>query len=49
MEKLEQYAKFMIYAESLGGPRLLTRTQLDELYRLAPIMYGLNIHEKNRF
>jgi L-fuculose-phosphate aldolase len=49
MEKLEHYAKFMLYAESLGGPRLLTRAQLDDLYRLAPGTYGLHIHEKNRY
>ena len=49
MEKLEHYAKVILNAELLGGPLPLTRTQIDALYRLAPTVYGLDIHEKNRF
>ncbi len=49
MEKLEHYAKVMLAAEALGAPKLLTRAQIDELYRLAPTVYGLHIHEKNRY
>lgn len=49
MEKLEHYAEMMVNAESLGGPKMLSREQLDEIYRLAPVTYGLQIDPRNKF
>ncbi len=49
MEKLEHYAKVMLNAELLGGARPLSREQLDELYRIAPDVYGIHIDAGNRY
>ncbi len=49
IEKLEHYARVMLNAELLGGAKQLSRDQIDELYRLAPTVYGSNIDARNRY
>ena len=49
MEKLEHYAKVMMNAEQLGGAKQLSREQIEELYRLAPVVYGVTIDARNRY
>ncbi len=41
MEIVEQFARVMLTAESLGGPRLLTRTQVQKLVGARP-RYGVS-------
>jgi len=49
MEKLEHYAKSLSVAHSLGGVKELSRENLRELYAAAEKVYGIKLHEKNKF
>jgi len=49
MEKLEHYAQCLTIARTLGTVKQLSREDLNKLYSAAEKVYGIKLHEKNKF